>query len=172
MITDTLGFSDETTLTLPRGRKGLPPFRLDLTNVVNAEKLIPAMQRSTPITFPDLATVYNIGICALTKLISIVELECKDAKRELEEAKAIFKLDKAEDILALKKVKSSADAREDASKRDPEVKECQEKYDILLTTSEYLQNKRNDLERVYYGAKNIADLQLKVPDNTNYGGSK
>jgi hypothetical protein len=170
MIDDNFGLSSDAALTLPRGRKGLVPFRIDLTAVLAAEKRIPEMQRSNPMTFPELATVYNIGICTLTKIISIVQLECKDARRELDEARAIFRLDLAEGILASKKIKSSVDARDDASKLDPDVKSAQSKYDILSTIDEYLQNKRSDLERVYYGAKNLADLHTKIPDGTNYAG--
>lgn len=168
-MNEGFGVSD-IALILPRGRKGLAPFKLDLTEVVAAEKRIPEMQRSNPITFPDLATVYNIGICTLTKVIGMVELECKDAKRELDMAEAIFVIDHAEGILKQKNIKSSVDARNAASKIDPEVREAQERYDILITISEYLQNKRKDLERVYYGAKALADMQLSTPDSKNYGG--
>lgn len=171
MITDSFGLSSDASLTLPRGRKGLAPFTLDLTEVEKAEKMIPAMQRSNPMTFPDLATVYNIGICTLTRIISIVELESKDAKRGLDEARSIFMLDFSEEILLKKKIKSSVDTRDAASKIDPAVKEAQEKYDILTTISEYLQNKRKDLERVYYGAKTLADMHMSTPDGKNYAGT-
>ena len=170
MIENNFGLSDDASLILPRGRKGQPPFTLDMTYILMAEKRIPEMQRSNPMTFPDLATVYNIGICNLTRLISIVQVECKESRRELDEARAIFRLDLAEEILAKKKIKSSVDARDDASKLDPTVKECQSKYDFLSTIDEYLQNKRSDLERVYYGAKNLADLHIKTPDSGNYAG--
>ena len=169
MTQDGLGLTD-IALVLPRGRKGLAPMHLDLTEVVAAERRIPEMQRSNPMTFPDLATVYNIGICTLTKLISLVELESKDARRELDEARAIFVLDHAEALLEKKKIKSSVDAREAASKLDPDVKEAQQRIDILVTIVEYLQNKRKDLERVYYGAKALADMHLTTPDKKNYGG--
>ena len=79
MTNQGLGLTD-LALVLPRGRKGLDPMHLDLTEIVAAERKIPEMQRSNPMTFPDLATVYNIGICCLTKYISMVELEAKDAR--------------------------------------------------------------------------------------------
>ena len=90
--------------------------------------------------------------------------------RELDEARAIFVMDHAEEVLEKKKIKSSVDAREAASKLDPDVKAAQSRVDILETISEYLQNKRKDLERVYYGSKALADMHLSTPDKRNYGG--
>lgn len=169
MTNDGLGLTD-IALVVPRGRKGLDPMHLDLSEVVHAERRISEMQRSNPMTFPELATVYNIGICTLTKLISLVELESKDARRELDLARAVFIMDHVESILESKKIKSSMDTREAASKLDPDIQQAQQRVDILVTISEYLQNKRKDLERVYYGAKALADMHLGTPDKKNYGG--
>src|ERR1017187_2395366 len=106
MIVDEFGFLPDSKLLLPRGRKGLPPFTLDLSAVSTAEKRIPEMARATPLMLPDLITAYNIGILALARLICVVELETKDARRELEDSKALFIIDFADDILRQKNIKS------------------------------------------------------------------
>lgn len=170
MIDENFGLRDDASLVLPRGKKGKLPFVLDMTAILEAERRIPEMQRSNPLTFPELSTIYNIGICTLTKCIAKVQVECLEAKRQLDETKALFRLDMAEAILAQKKIKSSVDARDDASKLDPNVQEAQAKYDFLSTIEQYLQNKHKDLERVYYGAKYVADLHSNTPNNTNYTG--
>lgn len=169
MTNGGLGLTD-LALVVPRGSSGLDPIHFDLTDVINAERKIKEIQLSNPLTFPELATTYNIGIAALTKMIGIIKLETADAKRELTQATSIFKLDKAEEVLAQKKLKSSVDMREAASAVDPQVKASQEKYDILIAIAEYLQDKRKDLERTFYAAREVAGMQMDLPDKKNYGG--
>lgn len=170
MITDEFGFVSNKELQIPRGRRNLSPIRLDLTAVANAESRISEIVRATPITLPDLITCYTIGLSSLAKIIAIVEMESRDAKRELEIAEATFNLDFAEGVLAKKGVKSTVDARNHACKLDPAVRELQEKSDILQTTLTYLYNKKGAIELAYHGCKKVTDIYLKQPHSPIYSG--
>ena len=172
MITDNFGITSNGNLIIPRGKLGLSPIELDLQEIIKAERKVPEMARSTPITLPDLITTFNVAIIVLAKAISIVELERRDAKRELEFAESIFTLDYAEEVLSQKGIKSSVDARKAAANVSPMVIGPQQTYDILTTASEYLQNLRSGLEMAYHGAKKICDVYVRTPDQHVYAGER
>lgn len=158
------------SLTVPRGRRGLPPLTLDMENIYTSFNKIKELERATPMTLANLMTSFLLGMAQLSKIMTLVELESKDAKRELERNSAIALLEKVEGILEKKKVKSTADTREAALALDPDLVESKEKYDMLIAVSSFLHNKYSELLNAYHAAKKIADIWSRSPDNTHYAG--
>lgn len=171
IIDNNLGLS-EHALIIPRGRKGLDPLKLDLKDVHDIEARIPEIQRSTPITLPDLVTQFVLGILKMSKILAMVDLELREAKRALEHARAVALLERAESVLAARKVKSSTDTREAAINLDVDVNEAQNKVDCLTAISAFLAGKNSAIEMAYHGAKKICDVYVRTPTSPNYGGGK
>lgn len=158
-------------LVVPRANKGLQPIVLDLKEVNLAESRIEEIGRANPLTLPDLISTFNLAMVRLTKMISGVELELRNVKREKEEFEAIARLDKVEEFLEKKKVKSTTDTRDAAVILDPEVRELRAKYDTLVVISEFLGAKLKNLEYAYHGAKKVCDVNGTIGDKKNYGGN-
>lgn len=157
-------------IVIPKGKKGSEYMTVDLSAVYVVESRIPEIQRSTPVTLPELVTVFITGLLQITRIIALVELETKEAKRVLEHTKAVVLLERVEAILKEKSIKSSTDTREAAILLDPEYAEAREKYDILTAIQTFLAGKHNAIENAYHGAKKICDVFIKVPTGTMYGG--
>jgi hypothetical protein len=172
MSSDLIGL-EKDTLILPRGREqGFGPLVLNMKKVNEVFTKIPELQRATPITLGDLLVAFLLGMAELSRYIASVEMEVKDAKRELEKYRAIALLEKVEQVLADKKIKSTADMREAALALDPAIQTASEKFDMLTAMSNFLYHKYSELLNSYHAAKKIAELWSKTPDGTNYGGSE
>lgn len=171
IINDNLGFGGEHVLTIPRGRKGLAPLSIDLSKLYEIEAKIPDMERATLATFPHLITQFTIGMSEVIRVVAIVEMELNDAERFLKESKALALLDRSEDVLRSKNMKSSSDTRDAAVILDPDVREAQEKVDILNALSSFFSSKRSVIENSYHASKKIFDAYIKTPAaNVGYTG--
>lgn len=171
LIKDNLGLTDEGHLVIPRGQKGLPPISINLSAMFKAESRIPEIQRSTMVTLPELITTFLLARSSLANAIATIELEFRAAKRSLKEDQSVALLDKAEDVLKLKNVKSSSDTREAAVILDPDVRNSQQRLDDLTALQTFLTNKNDVMKDAYDGAKKIADMYLKVPYSSTSGES-
>ena len=171
IIQNNLGLT-ENSLIIPRGKVGLDPMKIELKDIHDIEARIPEIQRSTPITLPDLVTQFTLGILKMSKILAMVELEVRDAKRTLERARAVALLERAEFTLAQKKVKSSTDTREAALALDPDVQTANDRLDCLIAIQTFLNGKNNALEMAYHGAKKICDVFIKTPSSPLYAGEK
>lgn len=171
IIEDNLGLS-EHHLIIPRGKAGMDSLKLDLKDIHDIEARIPEIQRSTPITLPDLVTQFVLGILKMSKILAMVDLELREAKRSLEHARAVALLERAESVLAARKVKSSTDTREAAINLDVDVGAAQNRVDALSAAYAFLSGKNSALEMAYHGAKKICDVFLRTPTSPNYGGGQ
>jgi len=171
IIQNSLGLSEDS-IVVPRGRKGLAALKIPLKDIHDVEARIPEIQRATPITLPELVTVFTVGILKMSQILPVVELELREAKRAMEAARAIALLERAEGVLKEKQIKSSADTREAAITMDTDVQEAQNRYDALNAIQAFLQGKNNAFEMAYHGAKKICDLYVKSPSTPNYGGDE
>lgn len=171
IIEDGLGISTDYLL-IPRGKKGLEPKKVYLKDIHDIEARIPEIQRSTPITLPDLVTQFTLGILKMSKILAEVELEVREAKRTLEHARAVALLERVEDVLKKKSVKSSTDTREAAIVMDPDVATAQDHFDCLTAIQAFLAGKNSAMEMAYHGAKKICDVYIKTPSSPLYGGGK
>lgn len=156
-------------LVVPRGRKGLAPMRIDFKDVKKAYDRIDEIRRCTPITASDLITDFIIGMMRLSKVISLVELELREAHTELKESQSLALLDRVEAVLLEKKIKSSADTREAVLYLDADVKGARNRYDMLNVINSYLRDTYTGLENAYNGAKKILDVYLKTPMSMSAG---
>lgn len=160
------------TLIIPRGRNSqLGAISIDISLINRVESRMPEMARCNPLTAAELITTFNIGILQVARAISLVDLEVKDAKMTLDEAKADCRLNRSEGILrSLGHMKSSVDLREDVVNKDPDVISAQSRLNTLIVCSEYLHSRMKAIEYAYHGAKKIVEIQLKLPESKNYGG--
>jgi len=172
IIKDTFGLTSDGELIIPRGNSNMPPVAIEMRTILEAESRIEEIRRSSDKTLPDLVTVFLIALGKLANSIAVVELELREAKRLLDEAKAIALLEKAEELLKSKGIKSSADTREAAILLDPQVRECQARVDALTATQAFLYNKNALMDRAYHGAKKICDVYMKTPYSKVYGGEE
>jgi hypothetical protein len=147
-----------TIMTLPRGMGGLSSFQIDLTDVNRAESRIPEIVRANPLTLPDLIVEFNMALVRMSNIVSRVELELREAERAVKEAESIALLERAEDLLKAKNIKSSADTREAAVTLDHDVKDARRRYDMLKAISVFLYHKRNAIEMAYYSTKKVAEI--------------
>jgi len=169
IVTDSFGFNDEGAISLPRGRPGLGAFVVDIQKALKAKSRMHEIARATPVTAPELLTTFILGTSELTRAITMVELEKRAAKRELEISESIFMLERCETYLKTKNIKSSVDTRESAVKLDPAVKSAQEVFDLLESMLEYLYHEYKDLERAYYGVKEVCSMFMKAPSERARG---
>lgn len=154
----------QSLMTIPRGYIANETLRLDISDVNRIEARIPEIVRANPITLTELIVDFNIALSRLSSIIARVELEMRDAERAVKENEAIALLEKVEEILKAKGIKSSADMREAAVTLDPEVKDSRRRYDILKSTLVFLSHKRNAIELAYYSAKKVNELnQMATP---------
>lgn len=170
IIQDNLGLTDEGYLVIPRGKKGLQPLSINLKLILASESKIEEIRRATGTTLPDLITSFILALNHLAKAIAVVELECREAKRYLDESKSVALLEKVEEVLRTKNIKSSADTREAVIILDPEVRDAQGRVDTLTAIQTFLYNKHGVIDRSYHGAKKICDMYLKTPYSTTFGG--
>lgn len=171
IIENNLGLTDKG-LVIPRGKAGQTPIEIPLKEIHDIEARIPEIQRSTPVTLPDLVTQFTLGILKMSKILAMVDLEVREAKRTLEHARATCLLERAEDILKKKSVKSSTDTRDAAITLDPDVVTAQDRLDCLLAVQAFLSGKNNAFEMAYHGAKKICDVFIKTPSSPLYAGEK
>ena len=162
IITDNLGFN-ERRLILPRGKIGLSPLELDMTKIFEVESRIREIERSTPATMPNLIADFILGSIEASRLVALIEMELKEAQHSMDKANAIALLERAEDILKAKNIKSSADTREAAVNLDPDVRDARYRVDVLKTMSTFLMAKKDAIEMAYHGAKKICDIYLRSP---------
>lgn len=160
------------SMVIPRGRKGLPAISINLEQISQIEDRIPDIARSNPLTIADLITQFNVGILQLARAISLIESELKDAQQVLREAEAYCILDKAEDVLRSKNLKSTADLRSAVVDIDPDVVEARAKVNTLTVMSEYMSARLKAIEKAYHGAKKICDIYVKTPSSPNYAGGE
>lgn len=164
-----IGFNGNT-LIIPRGKKGLTPISIDLTEINRIESRIPEIERSTMSTLPNLVTIFIVGMGQVANVIALLELELRSAKNSLEEFRAVALLDKAEDTLKSKNIKSSADTRDAAVVLDIDVKEAKEKVDFLTAISALIYSKHSRFEYAYNGAKKVFDAYIKTPNAPQHAG--
>lgn len=150
-------------LLIPRGRQGLAPLSLDMTEVYRIERRIEEIRNANPETMPDLITEFTIGFIQVGKMVSCAQLELADAKMSLSEAKAIATLDRAEKVLAEKGVKSTADSREAVLALDPDVQSAQHRVAAIDACLNLLYNKLSAFEWSYQSVKKIGDIQSRMP---------
>jgi len=170
---DQEGAIQSASLVVPRGRVGLAPIYLDMTEVYRIEKRIQEIKIADPLSMPDLISDFNYGFVLLGKMIATIELELAEAKMSLQESRSIVMLDKVDKILAEKGIlKSSTDLRDAVVTLDPSVKEANQKVAILQTYAELLYNKSKAMEMAYHGSKEVSKTQARIPDSNNYGGRR
>lgn len=149
-------------IMIPRGGKGLPPLQFDLTEIHEMLSRTSELERLTPLTYPEFITKVNLALIQVGRLLSLLEIEYRDAQNLLNEVEAVARLEKAEEYLRVKGVKSSADTRDAAVTLDPDVKEAAHKRDYLLSLVEWAKFLRLSLDRMYYTAKQIIELTSTV----------
>lgn len=171
IVTDSLGISGES-IVIPRGKRGLSPMTISLTEVHKIEAKIPEIRRSTPLTLPDLVTSFILGMSQMSRIMALVEVELRDAKRSYEEMRAVALLEKVEKVLQDKKIKSSTDTREAAIVLDTDVKDARIALDMITAVQSFLAGKHMAIEAAYHGAKKLCDVYLKTPYSPNLGGEK
>lgn len=169
---DGYGLGSETLLMIPRGTPNLPSIKMDMTEVYRIIGRTSEIERVTPATYGELVTDFNMGMIQLNRIIGIIELELGEAENWLEMAQATALLERVEERLKLKNVKSSTDTREAAVKLDPEVIEATRKRDALKAISSYVGGLKHSLDRAYYSAKEVTGFTSKDPYlNKNTGGN-
>lgn len=163
---------ESNKIPVPRGIKGLPPLVLDMREVYEAEDRIKEIALANPMTLPELLSVFNLAYIRICKMVSAMSLEAAEAEMSVKQAKSIAMLDKVEEVIAARKQKSSADLRAAIVELDPDVREAQSRLNILEATVKLLQDKAKAMEMAYHAAKKVSDVRARIPDGTNYGGSK
>src|ERR1700677_914219 len=156
MSDESGNFSGSTTsLVVPRGRPGLAPLFISLSEIHKIENRIQEIRGSNPATMPDLIADFNYGYILLGKAISKVQLELSEAEIAYNEIKSITLLDKVESILEEKGIKSTADMREAELLSNSEGIEAKRRIWLLKSYMSLLTNKAKSLEMAYKGAKEI-----------------
>lgn len=170
IITTELGIEDGK-LILPRGRSGVGGVLIiDIREIDQYEGRIAEIARATPLTLPDLITDFNLAIAKISRAAVQVEIELRNAERALSEAKSCAILERVEDFLRAKNIKSTSDTREAAIDADVDVKMAKEKVDILKAVSTFLKDKTKAFEMAYYGAREVTRMNTKTPDQRLTGG--
>lgn len=163
-------FSGGTSLIVPRGRPGLAPLLISLSEIHRIENRILEIRESNPATMPDLIADFNYGYILLGKAISKVQLELSEAEIAYNEIKSITLLDKVEGILEEKGIKSTADMREAALLSNSEVIEAKRRIGLLESYMSLLTNKAKSLEMAYHGAKEVNKSAGSPNKNVTGGG--
>lgn len=166
---DNCGILSSKYIMIPRGGKGLPPLQFDLTEINEMLSRTSELERLTPLTYPEFITKVNLALIQAGRLLSLLEVEYRDAQNLLNEAEAVARLEKAEEYLRVKGVKSSADTRDAAVTLDPDVKEAAHKRDYLLSLVEWAKFLKLSLDRMYYTAKQIIELTSTVTSINSNG---
>lgn len=172
LVTTDYGLGSETVLQIPRGHKGLVPIVFDMTDIYRIVGRITEIERVTPATFGELVTDFNKGMIQLNRLIGIVEIELKEAENTLDMAESVALLERVEDYLKIRGIKSSADTREAAMILDPDVQEARRRKSALLAISEYVKGLKEAIERAYFSAKQVAEFTAHDPYLNKYSGDK
>jgi len=169
---DGYGLGSETTLIIPRGNPGLQPMRIDMTDIYRIIGRTEEIQRVTPATYGELITDFNMGMIQLNRIIGITELELKESENTLEMVSATALLERVENHLKAKNIKSSSDTREAAVVLDQEVIESTRKKDALVAISTYVAGLKHALERAYFSAKQVTEFTSKDPYLNKNAGDK
>jgi hypothetical protein len=123
-----------------------------------------------PSNYGMLVTDFNQVRIQVNRLIGLVDIELREASNGFNLAKAVASLETVEDFLKSKNLKSTADAREAAVLTDPEVQESLRRKDALVAISEYIKSIREDLDRAYFSAKQIAEMKATDPHQRKLTG--
>lgn len=150
-------------IQIPRGLKGIAPMPFDMKDIYRVMARTVEVKNVNPKTYGMLICDFNQARVQLNRLIGLVDIELREAKNSLNLAKSVAVLETVEDFLALKKIKSTADAREAAVTTDPEVQEAIRRHDSLTAISEYVKSLREDIDRAYFSAKQISEMTSKDP---------
>jgi hypothetical protein len=164
-----VGKKDFLTLTTGDGKD---TFVLDFTIINQLESRVEEIRVANPLTLPDLIVDFTVALSKIGDLIGQVRVELNSAERELEITESISLLERVEESLKNKKVRSSADTRKAQVAVDPEVLKAKERRDILIAVMKLLENKHDAIEMAYYGAKKVCDFTSLPIQTKNYAGSR
>lgn len=164
------------TINLPRGRAGLPPLQIDMTEVYRGETRLSEVAAANDATALELTSYFN-EVCNLTsKYLAWIEYEIVEAKKEFDRAKAVVVLDQMpEEAKKLKDagIKSNEDFREALITRDPACNARQDVVDQLNAMKKLLEGKFWSFLRAYNTANSVAERRRATPapninGNTNW----
>lgn len=105
----------------------------------------------------------NRGMVQASKVLAIVEAEMLAAKQAVKEARAVALLDKAEGVLADKKMKPTVDLREAVVELDEDVRKYTNTLNELNVMLVFFGNKYQELREGLYITKKMVDLIFKGP---------
>jgi hypothetical protein len=161
------------SLSVPRGKLGLPPIVLDLSRIDHGESRLKEVSYVTPLTSRELSSFFNEVTNEATKYLAWIEYEILRAKKECDIARARVILEKvpaeAEKLMATG-MKANSEWRDALIATDPEYQQC---YDIVsaLTAIKYLlEGKAKTFERAYFSAKLVGEERSMVSATPNLNG--
>ena len=155
---DGYGLGSETTLHIPRGNQGLAPMMVDMTEIYRIVSRTKEIERVTPASYAELITDFNMGMVQLNRLIGLIEIEKTEAENNLEVMRSIVLLERVENYLKARNIKSSTDTREAAIMVDKDVQDAIRRKDALTAIQAYITGLKHSLDRAYFSAKQVTDL--------------
>lgn len=164
------GIFDSSSLVIPRAQSGASPIVVSLEFLADVDKMIPDVERSTPLTVSRHMVQFNLAISRISDVIAKVEYESRQAKRELSVARSIALLDRSASVISDRGLKATESTREAAVNIDPDVQAIGQRCDFLDSTLNFLKNKKDSVEMAYYAAKKICDLSISGPGGAIIGG--
>lgn len=154
-----------TTLTVPRGLKGLAPLMFDLTQVFIAEARISEVAALTPTKAPELLATFNTAYLECARNIAMLEAELTMAKRAADKVRSVVVLERAPaKLLQLGLVTSrnpagSEDLRKAVLDGDVEYQDALSLTDQIECNLELFRGKQKGLEMAYTSVKKLVGEQ-------------
>lgn len=154
------------TMNLPRGKKGLPPLALDMTNIYQAEDRLMEVSYANDSTASELMGYFNAVCNTTTKYIAWIEYEIVEATREYDLAKATVVLDKMPAEVQKYKdagIKSNEDFRNALIVRDADCQARQEILGQLEAVKKLLESKSWSFIRAFNATKSVVERRSGTP---------
>lgn len=167
---DLLG--SRTAIMIPSGLKGVQATKFDMSDIYRVLDRCKEVATINPHNYGMFVADLNQTRQQVNRLIGLVDIELREASNGFNLAKAVASLETVEKFLAEKKIKSTADAREAAVMTDPDVQEAIRRKDALTAISEYVKSLREDMDRAYFSAKQIAEMKSKDPNQRKLTGEE
>ena len=145
----------ETHMTVPAGKTGALPIKIDLASLLIAEQRQDEIAMVTPIKAPELLALFNRAWRTADEYVTKLTREKIAGEREQEQRKSRLLLDEIPAILEAKKVKDSKDTRDAAIALDDQMVTITERVDELTAAVAYFKGKLRSFENAFTSVKKI-----------------
>lgn len=148
-------------IRVPRALEGLEPLTLDMTDIRRADARQVEVAHTNASRAPELLMTFNMAYLNVSRYLTILQFEYDTAERKLDEARAVFLIDKLPALLVEKNMArasspmGSEDIREAFLAREPEIQRYRELLDNLRAHLGLLETMKKGFENSYNSVKKL-----------------